>query len=95
MGASNVVWKVVALGSGLVAAKATRSLLDTVWAKTRGGDPPRNPAAPGTRWREAVLWSAVSGTALALSRMLATQGAASAWRRTTGKLPPGIESVGA
>lgn len=95
MAASNVVWKVVALGSGLAAAKVTRTAVDTVWRRTRGGDPPRNPAAPGTRWREAIVWSAASGTALALSRMLATQGAATVWRKTTGKLPPGLESVGA
>lgn len=95
MAASNVIWKVVALSSGVLSARLTRSVLDKTWARTRGGDPPRNPAAPGTEWREAILWSVASGTALALTRMLATQGAAKAWHRTTGKLPPGIESVGA
>lgn len=95
MAASNVLWKVVALGSGILSAKLTRNLLDKTWAKTRGGDPPRNPSAPGTEWKEAIAWSVASGTALALTRMVATQGAAVAWRKTTGKLPPGIESVGA
>lgn len=95
MAASNVVWKVVALTSGVLSAKITRKLLDKTWAKTRGGDPPRNPAAPGTEWKEAIAWSVASGTALALTRMVATQGAATAWRKTTGKLPPGIEAVGA
>ncbi len=95
MAASNVLWKVVALGSGILSAKITRTVLDKTWAKTRGGDPPRNPAAPGTEWKEAIAWSVASGTALALTRMVATQSAAIAWRKTTGKLPPGIESVGA
>lgn len=95
MAASKVIWKVVALSSAILSAKLTRSALDKTWAKTRGGDPPRNPAAPGTQWREAIVWSVASGTALALSRMLATQGAAKLWKKTTGSLPPGLESVGA
>lgn len=94
MAASKVVWRVFALGSGLVAAKVTGKVLDRGWRKAAGGAaPPRNPAAPGTQWKEAVIWSAASGTALAISRMLAQQGAAVAWRKTTGKLPPGVTDV--
>lgn len=89
-----VLWKVVGLLSGLVAAKAGRSVLDKVWAKTRGGEPPRNPAAPGTTWGEAVSWAVASGIAVALARLVATRGAASAWQKAAGHLPPGLEDVG-
>ena len=89
-----VVYKVVGIGSGLVAAKVARSLLDKGWAKTKGGEPPRNPAVPGTSWSEAVTWAVASGTAVAVARLLATKGVASTWSKATGQLPPGVEDVG-
>ncbi|MGB8650106.1 MAG: DUF4235 domain-containing protein [Mycobacteriales bacterium] len=95
MAAAKIVWKMVAVTTGLVAARTTRSALDKGWRKAVGDDPPRNPAAPGTGWKEAAAWAAASGTALALAKVAATNGAARAWRRTTGHLPPGLEEVGA
>jgi len=83
MAASKVIWKVLALGSGLVAARAAGSLLDKGWRRAGRGAPPRNPSTPET------------GTAIAVSRMLAQQGAARAWEKTTGSLPPGVSDVGA
>ncbi len=94
MSVGSVGWKVVGIGSGLAAARVSRSVLDKVWARTRGGEPPRNPAAPGTTWSEAVSWAVASGVTVAVARLVATRGAASAWRRTTGHLPPGLEEVG-
>lgn len=41
------------------------------------------------------MWAAASGTAIALSRMLAQQGDARAWEKATGSLPPGVSNVGA
>jgi hypothetical protein len=95
MAAAKIMWKCLALTSGLLAAKATRSALDKGWRRKVGDDPPRNPAAPGTDWKQAVAWATVSGTALALARLAATHGAAKAWQKTTGSLPPGMEEVGA
>lgn len=89
-----VLWKVVGLVAGLLAAKTGRSVLDKAWARTKGGDPPRNPAAPDTTWNEAVTWAVASGIAVAVARLLATRGVASAWRKSTGHLPPGLEEVG-
>jgi hypothetical protein len=94
MSVGSVGWKLVGISSGLAAAKVSRSVLDKVWARTRGGEPPRNPAAPGTTWSEAVSWAVASGVTVAVARLLATRGAASAWKRTTGHLPPGLEEVG-
>lgn len=95
MAAAKILWKTVAVGSGLVAATVTRTALTKGWQKTTGDEPPRNPAAPGTSWKQAALWAGASGTALALSKVVATQGAAKAWQKTTGNLPPGLEEVGA
>lgn len=92
--AGKVVYKALGVGSGIVAAKLARSVLDKGWAKTRGGEPPRNPAVPGTTWSEALLWAVASGVIVAVARMLATKGVASSWTRATGHLPPGVEEVG-
>lgn len=92
--AGKVVYKVVGIGAGVLAAKVARSALDTGWARTRGGEPPRNPAVPGTSWSEALTWAVASGVAVAVARLVATKGVASTWVRATGQLPPGVEDVG-
>jgi hypothetical protein len=95
MGAvGKVAYKVLGIGAGLVAAKVARSALDKGWARTKGGEPPRNPAVPGTTWSEALTWAVASGVAVAVARLVATKGAASAWTKATGSLPPGVEEVG-
>ncbi|MDT7546312.1 MAG: hypothetical protein QOE99_2422 [Actinomycetota bacterium] len=95
MALAKVGWKVVGVLSGLVAARTSKKVLDATWAKTKGGEPPRNPAAPGTSWTEALTWAAASGVAVGVARLLAARGSAQAWKKTTGSLPPGLEEVGA
>ena len=95
MALANVAWKVVGVGSGLVAARLSRKLMTTTWHKTKGGEPPRNPAAPSTTWTDAIAWAVASSVAVAVARLLANRGAAHAWKKTTGSLPPGLEEVGA
>ena len=92
---AKVGWKVVGVATGLAAAKATRKALDVGWRKTRGGEPPRNPASRETDWSEAVAWAVASGIALGLARLLAARGTAKLWEKATGSLPPGLETVGA
>lgn len=89
-----IAYKVIGIGSGVLASKVGRSVLDKGWAKTRGGEPPRNPAVPGTSWGEALTWAVASGVVVAVLRLLATKGTATAWAKATGQLPPGIEDVG-
>ncbi|MCW2500287.1 MAG: hypothetical protein JWN87_1963 [Frankiales bacterium] len=95
MAVAKILWKALAVTSGMLAARATKAALDKGWRKKVGDEPPRNPAAPGTDWKEAVVWAAASGTALALAKVAATNGAAKVWQKTTGNLPPGVEEVGA
>ncbi len=73
---------------------AVRKAIEAGWRKTRHDDPPKNPAAPGTQWSEAIAWAAVSGIAVAAARLVAARGAAATWKSLTGKLPPGVEDVG-
>ncbi len=79
--------------AGIAAGSATRAALRAVWRRTRGGNPPTNPAAPSTRWSEALTWAAASGVAMAVTRLVAQRGAAEAWRAKTGSYPAGLETV--
>lgn len=91
---SKVLYKVIGIGAGILAGKVARSALDKGWAKTKGGEPPRNPAIPGTTWSEALTWAVASGVSVAVARLIATKGVASTWVKATGQLPPGVEDVG-
>ena len=93
-GAGEVAYKVIGIGSGLLAAKVGRKALDVGWAKTRGGEPPRNPAIPGQTWSEALAWAIASGIVVAIARLVITRGVAATWVKATGHLPPGVEDVG-
>jgi len=88
------MWKVVGAFSGIAAGSVTRSALRAGWRRAKGGDPPTNPAAPGTRWSEAISWAAASGVAMAVTRLVAQRGAAEVWKAKTGDYPPGLEAVG-
>lgn len=94
MAAAGIAYKVVGIGAGVVATKVARSVLDKGWEKARGGEPPRNPAVPGVGWTEAISWAVASGVAVGMAKLLATKGAANAWVKATGSLPPGVEEVG-
>ena len=95
MAVAKIGWKVIGITSGLLAARTSKAVLEKTWTKTKGTEPPRNPAAPGTTWTEAISWAVASGVAVGIARLVATRGAAQAWQKTTGSLPPGLETVGA
>ncbi|MCW2698381.1 MAG: uncharacterized protein JWR62_3466 [Modestobacter sp.] len=76
----------LAIPSGIVVRKAA----DAAWLKVRGYPPPKNPAAPGVTWPDALAWAAVSGVLYASARLVAARGAAATYEKLTGKLPPGL-----
>lgn len=94
MAAAGIAYKVVGIGAGVVATKTARKALDKGWDKAKGGEPPRNPAVPGTTWAEALSWAVASGVVIGIAKLLATKGTATAWKKATGSLPPGVEDVG-
>jgi Protein of unknown function (DUF4235) len=91
--AGKIGWRIVALAFAVPTGIAMRKVIEAGWRKTKHDDPPKNPAAPGTQWSEALAWAAVSGVAVAAARMVAARGAAATWKSLTGKLPPGVEDV--
>jgi hypothetical protein len=85
------VWSVFSLAAALGAAAVAKKALNTTWRATTGKNPPANPADPDVDVKEALAWAAVSGTLVAVARMLATRRAANYYARSTGHLPPGLE----
>jgi hypothetical protein len=86
-------WRILGGLSAVLAGIAARKVLVKGWQVTTGDDPPANPAAPGTRWREAIPYAIASGVVMGLARMLATRRAAAYYRKSTGHLPKGMEEV--
>jgi len=86
-------WKVGATAAAVFAGIAVRKLLTAGWTKARRSAPPANPAAPETTWPEALAWTAATGIAVGIARLVATRGAAAGWRKATGVLPPGLQDV--
>ncbi|RFU22813.1 DUF4235 domain-containing protein [Geodermatophilus marinus] len=85
-----MTWKLLSAGFAVPAGIAVRKLTDAAWYGVRGTTPPKNPAAPGVSWGDALAWAAVSGLAVAAGRLLAARGAAASYEKLTGKLPPGL-----
>jgi hypothetical protein len=89
---SSKVWSIFSLVSALLAAAVAKKTITSTWKATTGKEPPANPADPDVDLAEAVAWAAVSGTLIALARMLATRKAANYYARSTGKLPPNLQA---
>lgn len=88
---SSKFWSAFSLAAALGAAAAAKKGLNTTWRAATGKNPPANPADPDVGVWEAVAWAAISGTIIALARMLATRKAAHYYARSTGHLPPGLQ----
>lgn len=93
-GSTSKVWTAFSLVAGLGAVAVAKQAIDRTWTVATGKKPPENPADPDVELREAVLWAAVSGTVIALARMLAQRRAAGYYQRSTGHLPPELRKGG-
>lgn len=90
---AGIAWKVIGLAGGIGAGIVARKALTATWKVAAGSEPPGNPQAPDTSWKEAISWAAASGLAVGVARLLATRQLAAYWQKSTGSLPPGVESV--
>jgi len=88
---SSKLWTVFSVASALVAAALAKKALDTGWRAATGKHPPENPADPDVAMGEAVAWAVVSGTFVALARMIAQRRAADYYTRSAGHLPPQLQ----
>jgi hypothetical protein len=74
---------IAAVAAGIVA----RKVAEKMWVKTTGKTPPDEPESPDVHWAEAVGWSLLSGTTVAVARLLATRKATGAWQRVSAQEP--------
>ena len=87
-------WKALGTVNGILVGIATTKALDATWRTATGHTPPNKPESPDIADREAMLWAAVSGLTMALTRTYATRRLARYWVRSTGELPPGMGEKG-
>jgi hypothetical protein len=90
-GSSSKLWSAFSLVSALGAAAVARKVLTTSWKAATGKNPPANPADPEVELWEAIAWATLSGTLIAIARMLATRKAAQYYQRSTGELPANLQ----
>ncbi|MCY7402298.1 MAG: DUF4235 domain-containing protein [Nocardioides sp.] len=90
-GSSSKFYSAFSLAAALGAAAVAKKGLNTSWRAATGKNPPANPADPDVKMSEAVLWAAISGTLIAVARMLATRRAANYYTKSTGHLPPQLK----
>lgn len=91
MAQSSKIWSVFSLAAALGAATVAKKGVNATWKAATGKNPPANPADPDVDLWEAVLWAAVSGTLVAIARMLATRKAANYYLKSTGELPKELQ----
>lgn len=90
----NAAWKVLALGSGLIATRVAKGVTEGSWKAATGGQTPNNPADPDVEWKEAIVFAVVSGSIMALAKMVANKQAANFYTKTTGQLPKSLQASG-
>lgn len=83
----SIALKVYAGVAAVAATMVARKLAEKVWVTTTGKTPPNEPESPDVHWAEAIGWSLVSGTTVAIARLLATRKAAGAWHRVSAQEP--------
>jgi hypothetical protein len=84
----SIAWKIYAGVAAVVAATVTRKVIEKLWVKATGKPPPDRPESLSVHWTEAGGWAALSGTSVAIARLLATRKAAGAWQRSNGEAAP-------
>lgn len=83
-------WKVMGTVTGLAAGMAATKALNATWRTATGREPPHKPDSPEIAAREALVWAAISGMALQVTKTYVARRLAHYWIRSTGELPPGM-----
>lgn len=65
---SNLAHKVILYGAVLAGGLATRAALEQVWEAGTDRPAPKNPAADGVSWRDALMWAAAAGVVVGVAR---------------------------
>ncbi|GAA2029735.1 hypothetical protein GCM10009740_19250 [Terrabacter terrae] len=85
------VWKILSVGTTLVATKLATDAAQKGWKLATGRNVPVKGDFERERTRDVVLFTALSSMAVAAARVAAERGAATYYRRSTGHLPKALE----
>lgn len=85
------VWKILSVGSTLLATKVATDAAQKGWKLATGRNVPVKGDYERERTRDVVLFTALSSMAVAAARVAAERGAATYYRRSTGHLPKALE----
>lgn len=80
-------YKLLGTLSALGAAFVTKKLLNILWKRLVGHEPPDKPESLDVELTEAVAWAVASGAAVGLARVMAQRKVASTWQKANGELP--------
>ncbi len=83
----SATWRILGAGSAVVAGLLAGKLVDAIWAKS-GHDKAVDPGNPEVPLRQAVLYAALTGLVVGVTRAIATRKAAQLYARSSGHLPP-------
>ncbi len=74
-------WTALAFVAAVAGAAAARSLVKAGWRSSTGQEPPENPDAEDSTWKEALAWGVMTGAIAGVARALSRGGASKARRR--------------
>lgn len=89
--AGGAVWKILSVGSTILATKIATDAAQKGWKLATGRNVPVKGDFERERTRDVILFTALSSMAVAAARVAAERGAATYYRRSTGHLPKALE----
>lgn len=89
--AGGPVWKILSVGTTIIATKVATDLAQKGWKLATGRNVPVKGDFERERTRDVILFTALSSMAVAAARVAAERGAATYYRRSTGHLPNALE----
>ncbi|WP_323096272.1 DUF4235 domain-containing protein [Intrasporangium sp. YIM S08009] len=89
--AGNAMWKLLSVGTTLVATKLATDAAQKGWKLATGRNVPVKGDYEREKTRDVILFTAISSMAVAAARVAAERGAATYYRRSSGHLPKALE----
>jgi len=74
-------WTAAGILTVIAGAMIGRTLLKSGWRAATGNEPPQDPDAEDTTWKQALTWAVVTGAIIGVARALSQKGASAAERR--------------
>lgn len=77
----NTIFRLMGVGLGLVSGMATAQIIDIVWKRVTGNEPPKDKEGLENSLRSALIFAIVSGSVSAAARVLTNRTTQQAIRR--------------